>query len=345
MGKPPVAFPDTGATPKREIWQHGNARLFRYASASNSSGAPLLLVCSLINRPTVLDLLPDRSVVERLREAGRDVWLLDWGSAGPESATLGLHHFALELLPEAFEVVRKHSGAPSVDLLGYCMGGTLALLAAGAGRIAPRSLVALATPVDLHDEGLLSLWCRTPGFDAASVVRVYGNAPAHLLQPAFKMLDPAGLAAKFVQLEDKAGDDAFVRFFLAMESWLEDSVAFPGRAFIDWVRLYRENPLPSGKLSLDGTRIDLSRLACPILTLYALEDYITPPSSACAIVKAAPRAQHREQSSPGGHIGLATGGSAQRKLWPMVGAWLREQDNLMQSHNNVMRSHKKRVKR
>jgi polyhydroxyalkanoate synthase len=345
LDRPPVAYPATGTTPRTEQWKNGATRLFRYATASNCTGAPVLLVCSLINRPTVLDLLPDRSVVERLREAGRDVWLLDWGQAGPESASLGLHHFAVSLLPEAVAVVAQKTKASAVDVLGYCMGGTIALLAAGAGKIAPRSLIALATPVDLHDEGLLSLWSRTPGFDPESVVRVYGNAPPHLLQPAFKMLDPAGLASKFVTLDQKAGDDEFVRFFLAMESWLEDSVSFPGRAFIDWIKLYRDNPLPSGKATLDGTRIDLSRITCPVLTLWAEQDYITPPSSAKAIKKALPKAQHTEWPAKGGHIGLATGGWSQKTLWPKVGAWLAGQDNLMRAHQDLPRTHKKRVKR
>ena len=54
------------------------------------------------------------------------------------------------------------------------------------------------------------------------------------LQPAFKMLDPVGLATKLIHLDEKIGDDDFVRFFLAMETWLEDSVSFPGRAFADF---------------------------------------------------------------------------------------------------------------
>src|SRR5258706_9778080 len=79
----PVRWPAVGATPRREVWRSGPATLSRYefdATASRndataSKSAPLLLVCSLINRPYVLDLIEERSVVRRLLAGGRDVWL------------------------------------------------------------------------------------------------------------------------------------------------------------------------------------------------------------------------------------------------------------------------------
>jgi polyhydroxyalkanoate synthase len=176
---------------------------------------------------------------------------------------------------------------------------------------------------------MLSMWCRSPGFDPSEIIKVYGHAPPHLLQPAFKMLDPVGLATKLVHLEKKIDDDDFVRFFLAMETWLEDSVRFPGRAFSDWVKLYQDDAL------------DLSSVALPILSLVATEDYITPPAAATALEKRAPLARHERIDWPGGHIGLATSGASQKRLWPAVSAWLEARDlELMRAHKNVMQSHK-----
>jgi polyhydroxyalkanoate synthase len=190
----------------------------------------------------------------------------------------------------------------------------MALQALAAGKLDAASLVSLATPVDFSQGGILSMWCSAPGFDAREITKVYGHAPPHLLQPAFKMLDPVGLATKLVHLEQKVEDDDFVRFFLAMETWLEDSIPFPGRAFSDWVELYQKNAL------------DLKRVVAPILSVIAKEDYITPPASALALERMAPHAQHERIEWPGGHIGLATSGGAQKKLWPQVATWLDKQD-------------------
>jgi polyhydroxyalkanoate synthase len=321
-------WPAVGTTPRRERAAFGPARLYRYGldDATAQKGAPLLVVCSLINRPYVLDLLPERSVFRRLLDGGRDVWLLDWGAPGaPGAWPYTLADYALDLLPRAMAEVKAQTGSRDVDVLGYCMGGTMALAAAAAegDPLGARALVLMATPVDLHDDGLLSLWSRAPGFDARAIVAAYGHAPPHLLQPAFKMLDPVGLATKLVHLEDKIDDDAFVRFFLAMETWLEDSAPFPGGAFADWLGWYRDNALVArGGAILDGRKIDLRRLGLPILSLVAEGDTITPPPSSLALERAAPRARHTLWRQPGGHIGLATSSGAHKKMWPEVARWL-----------------------
>jgi len=323
-----LEWPAVGTTARRERAAFGPARLYRYGldDAGAQKGAPLLVVCSLINRPYVLDLLPERSVFRRLLDGGRDVWLLDWGTPGaPGAWPYTLSDFTLDLLPRAVAEVKAQSGSRDVDVLGYCMGGTMALAAAAAegDPLGARALVLMATPVDLHDDGLLSLWSRAPGFDAAALVRAYGHAPPHLLQPAFKMLDPVGLATKLVHLEEKIDDDAFVRFFLAMETWLEDSAPFPGGAFAEWLGWYRDNALVArGGTILDGRKIDPTRVTLPILSLVAEGDTITPPASSLAIERALPRARHTIVKQSGGHIGLATGSSAHKKMWPEVVRWL-----------------------
>jgi polyhydroxyalkanoate synthase subunit PhaC len=326
-GRPPVAWPQVAATPADLMWQEGNARLIRYRRDDAPRGkTPLLLVCSLINRPYILDLLAERSVVRRLLERGHDVWLLDWGTPTAADASRSLADYALEQLPRAAAVVTERSGSDRLHLLGYCMGGTLSLMAIAAGRLPAASLVAMATPVALHDEGLLSLWCRAPGFDPAELAKAYGNVPPHVLQPAFKMLDPVSLATKFVHLDGKVEDDDFVRFFLAMETWLEDSVAFPGRAFVDWVQLYRSDALAKGELVLDGVPIDLGRVRCPIFHVIADGDYITPPASSLALQTLTAATSQETMRLAGGHIGLSTGRAAHERLWPAVSDWLLAND-------------------
>lgn len=325
-GLAPIGWPEVAPTPRELVRQDGAARLYRYRAdfdARASKGPPILLVCSLINRPYVLDLLAGRSVVRRLLEGGLDVWLLDWGTPAPDDAERGLADYALGVLPRAAEAVRAATGAERVHVLGYCMGGTFALADIAADALPAASLVALATPVDLHDSGQLSAWCRAPGFDGAALARAHGNLPPWVLQPAFKMLDPVGLASKLPQLEPKIADDDFLRFFLAMETWLEDSVAFPGRAFAEWIAAYRDNALVAGKLRLDGQKIDLARVRCPILTVVAEADYICPPQSSIALRALAGSDDQELIIQAGGHIGLATGKGAHRDLWPRVASWVR----------------------
>jgi polyhydroxyalkanoate synthase len=330
-GRTPAAWPQVAATPAEERWRDGNSRLLRYRRETPAPArTPILLVCSLINRPYVLDLLEERSVVRRLLDGGHDVWLLDWGTPTSADAARPLADYALSTLPRAAEVITREHGVDAVHVLGYCMGGTLALLAAAAERLPAATLVAMATPVELHDDGLLSRWCRAPGFDPVELAGAYGNVPPHVLQPAFKMLDPVALATKFLHLDEKVEDDEFVRFFLAMETWLEDSVAFPGQAFVDWVSLYRSNALARGELVLDGRRVDLSRVRCPLFNIVADGDYITPASSSLALQRLAGAREHELARMKGGHIGLSTGRAAHERLWPAVSRWLQAHDAVAQ---------------
>ncbi len=326
-GRPPVGWPQVAATPTDVMWQEGNARLLRYRRDTRATAkTPLLLVCSLINRPYVLDLLTERSVVRRLLERGHDVWLLDWGTPTAADASRSMGDYALEQLPRAAAVVTGRAGSDRLHVLGYCMGGTMSLMAIAADRLPAASLVSMATPVALHDDGLLSLWCRAPGFDPAELAQAYGNVPPHILQPAFKMLDPVSLATKFIHLDGKVEDDDFVRFFLAMETWLEDSVAFPGRAFVDWVELYRSDALAKHELVVDGTPIDLRRVRCPLFHVVADGDYITPPASSLALEKLSSSSAQKTLRLSGGHIGLSTGRAAHERLWPAVSDWLHAHD-------------------
>jgi polyhydroxyalkanoate synthase len=141
------------------------------------------------------------------------------------------------------------------------------------------------------------------------------------------MLDPVALATKFVHLDGKVDDDDFVRFFLAMETWLEDSVAFPGRAFIDWVQLYRTDALARGELTLEGHPIDLRRVRCPIFVIVAEGDYITPPASSLPLPGLVGTGEVKTVRMSGGHIGLSTGRAAHERLWPAVSQWLHEREH------------------
>ena len=110
------------------IWREGSTRLLDYGAAQDGGsqpGAPMLLVVpSLVNRAHVLDLLEGRSLLRHLAAAGLRPLLLDWGWPGPAERRLGLAGI-IERVVRAHEAANR-DGA----MLGYCMGGLLALAAA-----------------------------------------------------------------------------------------------------------------------------------------------------------------------------------------------------------------------
>ena len=69
-----------GCSQKEAVWQSGKLRLYRYQPiARPASAVPLLIVYALVNRPYMMDLQEDRSLVRGLLAEGLDVYLIDWG--------------------------------------------------------------------------------------------------------------------------------------------------------------------------------------------------------------------------------------------------------------------------
>ena len=173
-----------GATPAQVVHHENKWRLLRYEprAAGRAYRTPLLLVPSLINRHYVLDLMPGKSFVEYLVGMGHDVFVIDWGTPGDEDRHLTFDDIVDGYLGRAVRVAARLGGAARVHVLGYCLGGTLAIIHAAARPERIASLCVLAAPVKFGDEGLLAAWTRSRRFDLDALVTALGNVPWQLLQ-------------------------------------------------------------------------------------------------------------------------------------------------------------------
>jgi polyhydroxyalkanoate synthase subunit PhaC len=304
---PPV---ELASAPRETVQQDGPTALYRYQSVARPAGGPpLLIVFALVNRPTVLDLQPDRSLIRRLLAAGVDVYLLDWGSPSRGDRHLGLADYTLGYLHRAVERIAAEHGR--VDLLGVCQGGTLALLYASLEPARIRRLVTMVTPVDFHTpENLLAKWAR--GIDVDLLVDTYGNVPGELLNFTFVSLMPFRLTLqKYLALVDGADDPRELENFLRMERWIFDSPDQAGQAFREFVRaFFQENRLVQGGGVVGGRAIELKRITIPVLNIYATRDHLVPPSSSRPLARLVGSRDYEELAFEGGHIGIYVSGRA-----------------------------------
>src|SRR4051812_31490533 len=162
------------APPKPEIARVRGACLRDHGG----SGPPAVLIPSLINPPRILDLDPEVSLTAAIARMGRRSLLLDWGKADDRAELTVAGHIEALLLPFLAEL-----GEPAA-LIGYCLGGTIAIAAANA---APCERVAtLAAPwkfacyPDHSRQALQDMWCHS---EVAS--RSLGALPMEVLQAAF----------------------------------------------------------------------------------------------------------------------------------------------------------------
>jgi polyhydroxyalkanoate synthase subunit PhaC len=108
------------ATPREPVWSRDKVVLYRYTSEdAPSRQTPILLVMSLVTRPYVFDLRPGSSLVEDLKGAGYDVFLLDWGVPDAVESQNTLETYCDEYIPRAAKAVLHTSGADRLTLFSY----------------------------------------------------------------------------------------------------------------------------------------------------------------------------------------------------------------------------------
>ncbi len=300
------------AEPRRErpvVARSGGVMLRDYGG----NGMPLVVVPSLINPPTVLDMVPGNSLLDGLAERGLRPLLVDWG----ETEDAGL-----EALVESRLVPLIAGLGEPVALAGYCLGGTLAIGAAALLGPAVRRLALLATPwhftgYDAAAQAGFADWWR----GAEPLAKQLGVLPIELLQPAFWALDGAMLAAKyenFATLPDGPAAEAFVR----LEDWSNTGEPLSLAAAKGLADGLFANNLPGrGDWRIAGQAIDPARLAIPILDIIAGRDRIVPAAAAVST-----RGVAEALTLDAGHVGMVVGGRAPGLLWEPLANWLLARD-------------------
>jgi polyhydroxyalkanoate synthase len=314
---------DEGCTPRDAVLHVDQTVLWRYRPAAPQPALPPLVICyALVNRPYMLDLQPDRSLIRGLLACGLEVYLVDWGRPRPADRERSLDDYVNGHLGACLDHVRTARAVDAVNLLGVCQGGTLSLCHAALHPARVRNLVTMVTPVDFHTpDNLLSKWAQK--LDAERMAGALGNIPGALLNAAFVALMPLRLTAqKYAGLADIAGDREALENFLRMERWIHDSPDQAGRAFAQFLRwFFQENQLVRGGLAIGGRAVEPARIACPLLNVYATQDHLVPPSASRPLARLTGSRDYTEHAFEGGHIGIYVSRRA-RELPQTIADWL-----------------------
>ncbi|HXV94703.1 MAG TPA: alpha/beta fold hydrolase, partial [Pseudonocardia sp.] len=321
--------PGLGCTPKDVVWRRGRCELWHYRSDRVQVSPPLLIVFSLVSRSYILDLTPGNSFVERLLDAGFDVYLLDWGVPDERDAQNRLEDYVDDYIPAGIDRVRELSGCDQVNLLGYCFGGDLALLHAAHHPDTPlRSLTVMATPVDFRHLGPLADVFAVGGLDVDAVLDDDGNVPPQVILQGFRSLTPTSEITRYVNLWERLWNDEYVAAYQAMTGWSTDHVPFPGEAARESVRmLIRDNGMVTDRLTVGGDPVHLRDVTVPFLTVLAERDHIVPPDAAGPLIDLVGSPDKHELRLDAGHIGLVVGRTAARTTVPTIIEFLRRRSD------------------
>ena len=273
------------------------------------SGPPLLFIPSLINPPNVLDLTAERSLLRWLAEKGWRVLLLDWGWDVETRRHLSVAGHVEEIVLPFIDSIETPPA-----LIGYCLGGTMAVAAAALANA--NAVVTIAAPwrfsgfAEDARQTLAALWEQTePG------VRAMGLLPMEVLQSAFWSLDPARTVRKFEQFAQLPPGGSEARSFVVLEDWANDGPPISEAAASEMFESFFRDDLPgSGCWRVGGRSIDPANLPCPLLNIVSTSDRIVPIATAIVSGERLELGQ--------GHVGMVVGGGATEALWEPLAAWL-----------------------
>ena len=264
---------DIAATPGSVIFQNELMQLIQYAPMTETvHKRPLLYVPPLVNKYYLLDLQPRSSLIRWLVEQGHTLFVISWVNPGPELAGKGLDDYLGEGPLAALDIVAEVTGENAVDLFGFCMGGTLAAMAASKNnKIENRdcpSFSSLTTIGSMFDFSNMGQWATfTEPAQLAAMekhLEAKGVLAAHELQALFSV----------VRANDLIWSSVVSHYLLDKEAppsdilhWFADGAHIPAAFLRDWTgRILKDNAL---------TRPGALDIAAPAMVISLKDDHVS----------------------------------------------------------------------
>ena len=322
-------------TPADVVFEIDKVRLLRYRPlAKVRTDIPPMIICyGLFGRQTMIDLQEDRSLVRNLLMAGIDLYVVDWGNPTRADQFLSFDDYVERYLGSCVEYVFEANGNNPVYMFGICEGGTFATMLAAFRPELFTGLALAITPIDFHGdqknfwrgEGFLNSWVgNLTKDDIDLLIDTHGMLPGEMTGAIFSSLTPIASMTKYnIGLARMEGNEAMMLNFLRMEKWIADRPDHPGEAARQWLNdLYRENQLVNGEFEICGEKIDLKKISCPVINIYAEQDHIIPVSCSKALGQFVSKKNYEEIGFPGGHVGVFVSRKAQGVVAGGLVDWL-----------------------
>lgn len=321
---------DIATTPYDVVYQQDRVKLKHYKPVGEKKvNIPLLVIYAMVNRETMLDLQPDKSVVKTFLHGGIDVYMVDWGFPTRKDRYLNIDDHVNMYIDDIVDFIRVQNNVPKVNIMGICMGGTLSVMYAALHPKKVQNLITTVTPTHFDiDTGLLNIWVKKVSVDR--LVDTYGNISGDLLNFAFLLLNPARLMIdKYVGFFENMEDKKFVENFIRMEKWIFDSPDVPGETFREFIRdCYQKNLLIQNKMTVGGRRVDLRKVTMPLLNIFAKFDHLVPPESCDRLTAAVGSEDTEDLCLRTGHIGIYVSSKCRKEFAPKILDWLKKRDAL-----------------
>ncbi|MBW2523957.1 MAG: alpha/beta fold hydrolase [Deltaproteobacteria bacterium] len=335
-----AARPSMGNVARQQVFRDGKLALYRVRPIGEERyelghdeytvplverhRTPVLVIPPLMVRPYVYDLRPEHSMLRTLRNAGFDVFFVDFGVPDETDEQVRLDDYVLQFVPRCVNETLAAAQSSRLSMVGYCMGGIFALLHVGThrdGRVA--NVVTIGAPVDFSRMGIISAAARLGVITVDVLMDRIGNVPGALSSVGFKVMSGGRLVTKWVDLLVNLSDERYVRGFDAINTWVNDLIPYPRDAFKQLVKeVVSGNKLIAGELSFGDERCDLDEVRCALLSFAGESDNIATASATRRVVDVVGSKDKTFMTVPGGHVGVVAGTHAPDRVWQPMCEWL-----------------------
>ena len=272
-------------TPGQVVFENELIQLIQYSpTTSEVHTRPLLMVPPCINKFYIMDLQPENSLVRFAVEQGHTVFMVSWRNIGAGQSHLVWDDYLRLGIMASIDAVLDVAKTPDLNVLAFCVGGTLvgSALSVMAARKDKRvaSLTLLATMLDFSDTGEIALFIDEQGVKSREAsIGAGGVMPGKDLALAFSSLRSNDLIWPYVVNNYLKGQTPAAFDLLY---WNADATNLPGPMYCEYLRnTYLENKLRvPGQLTMLGEKVDLGKVNVPTYVLATKEDHIVPWTTA-----------------------------------------------------------------
>jgi polyhydroxyalkanoate synthase len=278
---------NVATTPGKVVFQNRMFQLIQYTPATDTVlKRPLLVIPPWINKYYVMDLQPKNSLLKWLVDQGHTVFVVSWVNPDSSYAETSFADYVTDGVIAAVDAVEQATGESEINMIGYCIGGTLLattlayMQAKGDQRV--KSATFLTTMIDFASPGELGVFIDEEQIcGLEKKMHESGYLDGTQMAGTFNLMRANDLIWSFYINNYLLGNDP--RPFDLLY-WNSDSTRMPARMHAWYLRnLYLENNLcKPGGVTIDGVPIDISKVDIPVCFVSTVEDHIAPWKSTCS---------------------------------------------------------------
>jgi polyhydroxyalkanoate synthase len=270
-------------TPGKVVFENDIFQLIQYTPTTDKvREVPLLVVPPWINKYYILDLTPPKSLLKYAVDQGFTVFVISWVNPDERLSHKTFEDYMLEGILTAADAVKRETGVEKINVVGYCVGGTLlgstlAYLAAR-GEEPFRTVTFLTTQLDFSKAGDLLLFTNDDQLTSLQeMMAERGFLDGSRMANVFNMMRPRDLIWPYIVNNYLLGKKPFPFDLLY---WNQDSTRMAAANHAFYLReFYNENKLAKGEMTLAGVKLDLKKVKLPVFEVATKEDHIAPAKS------------------------------------------------------------------